>query len=217
MKGRNSGQKLTLKQAGACSAEASPKAQAIIDAATRLFIEYGFARVSVDRIAHTANVSKATVYNNFEDKQHVFRVSMEILGQKVCPVTLGLPYNDDAQSVLEECAIWLQRTGTSPEFIGFYRLCITEARRFPEISQLGYTCMRDGLFVPCEDVLRTLGDRGLLEIPDTKMAAEHFCSAILGTRIWRQLLERPADVDIVSKKYISQVVDMFKRAYAITP
>ena len=128
---RNSGQKRTLKQVGACSAEASPKAQAIIYAATHLFIEYGFARVSVDKIAHTANVSKATLYNNFEDKQHIFRVSMEILGQKVRPVSLDLPYGDDAQSVLEECAIWLHRTGTSPEFIGFYRLWNDRGRSVP--------------------------------------------------------------------------------------
>lgn len=214
--GGKSGQKPTLKQADARSAEASPKARAIIEAATRLFIEYGFARVSVDCIAHTADVSKATVYNNFEDKQRIFRVCMEVLGQRVCPSALDPPLNDDAHSILEACAIWLRRTATSQEFIGFYRLCITEARRFPDISQLGYTCMRDRLLAPCEDIFGTLGDRGLLEIPDTEAAAEHFCSAILGAWIWRQFLERPTNVDIVPQKYINQVVDMFARAYATT-
>lgn len=215
--GGKSGQKPTLNQADARSAEASPKARAIIEAATRLFIEYGFARVSVDRIAHTADVSKATVYNNFEDKQHIFRVNMEVLGQRVCPSALDPPLNDDAHRVLEECAIWLQRTGTSPEFVGFYRLCISEAGRFPEISKFGYTCIRDGLLVPCEDVFRTLDDKGLLDIPDAGVAAEQFCSAILGTRFWYQLLGVPADVNVVSKKYINQVIDMFERAYAVTP
>jgi len=47
---------------------ASPKRQAILDAATQLFLRDGFDRSSVDEIAEAAGVSKRTLYDYFGDK-----------------------------------------------------------------------------------------------------------------------------------------------------
>ena len=42
------------------------KRQTIIDAATQLFLAQGFRQVSMEKIALTAPVSKATLYNYFD-------------------------------------------------------------------------------------------------------------------------------------------------------
>lgn len=46
--------------------------QAISDAATRLFIERGFDRVTVDEIAEAADVGRMTVFNHFPRKEDMF-------------------------------------------------------------------------------------------------------------------------------------------------
>ncbi|WP_267426249.1 TetR/AcrR family transcriptional regulator [Methylobacterium sp. GC_Met_2] len=46
--------------------------QAISDAATRLFLEQGFDRVTVDQIAEAADVGRMTVFNHFPRKEDMF-------------------------------------------------------------------------------------------------------------------------------------------------
>jgi AcrR family transcriptional regulator len=46
--------------------------QAISNAATRLFFERGFDRVTVDEIAETADVGRMTVFNHFPRKEDMF-------------------------------------------------------------------------------------------------------------------------------------------------
>ena len=46
--------------------------ESISDAATRLFVEKGFDRVTVDEIAETADVGRMTVFNHFPRKEDLF-------------------------------------------------------------------------------------------------------------------------------------------------
>lgn len=46
--------------------------QAISDVATRLFFERGFDRVTIDEIAHAADVGRMTVFNHFARKEDMF-------------------------------------------------------------------------------------------------------------------------------------------------
>ena len=48
------------------------KAESILAAAKRMFLESGFGAVSMDAIAREAGVSKATVYAHFAGKEELF-------------------------------------------------------------------------------------------------------------------------------------------------
>lgn len=52
----------------------SGKERAILDAAEREFLAYGFKKTSMEGIARTADVAKATLYAHFPTKQRVFDV-----------------------------------------------------------------------------------------------------------------------------------------------
>ncbi|MEO1488476.1 MAG: helix-turn-helix domain-containing protein, partial [Pseudomonadota bacterium] len=45
------------------------KRDAIVEAASDLFFEHGFAATSIEQIASLAGVSKVTIYNHFGDKR----------------------------------------------------------------------------------------------------------------------------------------------------
>jgi AcrR family transcriptional regulator len=49
----------------------NPSYDAIIDSARELFLEHGFPAVSMEAIARRASVVRATVYNNFADKESI--------------------------------------------------------------------------------------------------------------------------------------------------
>jgi AcrR family transcriptional regulator len=53
------------------SAERNPSYQRILDAGKALFIEQGFPATSMEAIARRAKVVRATVYNNFQDKEAI--------------------------------------------------------------------------------------------------------------------------------------------------
>ena len=53
--------------------EPRTKADAILNAAQRLFTQFGFRRTSIDDIAREAGIAKGTVYLYFDGKEAVFR------------------------------------------------------------------------------------------------------------------------------------------------
>jgi len=55
------------------------KRAAILDAAMRLFSQYGYRRTSIDDIAREAEIAKGTVYLSFKSKEEIFRALCENL------------------------------------------------------------------------------------------------------------------------------------------
>lgn len=52
--------------------------QRVIQAAYSLFVERGFADVSMQQIADSASITKATLYHHFKDKQDLYLASMRM-------------------------------------------------------------------------------------------------------------------------------------------
>ena len=52
--------------------ELPAKAAQVMEAGSKLFTEHGFGAVSMDQVAKTAGVSKATVYAHFQSKEQLF-------------------------------------------------------------------------------------------------------------------------------------------------
>ena len=58
--------------------------QILIDAATRVFLERGFARATTKEIAHAAGLAEGTIYRHFEDKYALFHeVFLAVAGDTV--------------------------------------------------------------------------------------------------------------------------------------
>ena len=56
------------------SKRSQKKIESILQNAEKLFIKYGFNKVTMDSIAYEANVSKVTLYKYFPDKHHLYEM-----------------------------------------------------------------------------------------------------------------------------------------------
>jgi len=79
---------------------------AILDAALKLFSQYGYRRTSIDDIAREAEIAKGTVYLSFRSKEEIFRALCESLIERTeSAVTLaraaGGPIDERLVAVLE--------------------------------------------------------------------------------------------------------------------
>src|SRR5512139_183620 len=105
------------------------KRRNILGGARQVFAEQGYERATVDVIAARAGVSKATVYNHFQDKKALFVASVVEEcddmreGLQRC---LGKPAGD-LEASLQRVGEQIMAVYLSPVVAGLYRQTIAEA------------------------------------------------------------------------------------------
>jgi TetR/AcrR family transcriptional repressor of mexJK operon len=184
-----------MENAGAASTadagQAAPRKRAgrlasagvIIEAATVLFLRNGYAGTSMDDIAALAGVSKQTIYTHFADKERLFtdlilrnteRVDdfLEALADK-------LNNSHDLEKDLGEVARRYVNTVIRPEVLQRRRIVIGEAGRFPEMARTYYEQVPERVLISLASHLQRLAERGLLQVDDARLAADHFAALIL--------------------------------------
>jgi AcrR family transcriptional regulator len=149
----------------------------VIAGAREVFLRDGFEGASVDDIARVAGVSKATLYSYFSDKrvlfQEVARNEFEVIAERA---TQSIDRNAPARQVLTQAAFAIISYNTSPMGISFYRMCLAEAERFPDIGKAYY---ESGPAVAHREISAFLEEahaRGELQIDDPLRAAKVFLS-----------------------------------------
>ncbi|ANZ40258.1 hypothetical protein BBK82_33730 [Lentzea guizhouensis] len=112
---------------------AEQKRTAIVDAATALFLESGYDKTSLARIADAAEVSKATLFKQFPTKAELFDAIVTDYWRTE-DGALTPPPGDPAAglTVLGNRYVALL---TRPGMVALFRIVIAEAPRFPELGQ----------------------------------------------------------------------------------
>jgi TetR/AcrR family transcriptional repressor of mexJK operon len=115
------------------------KRLAYIQAAGTMFLEQGFADVTMEGIAAAVGGSKVTLYNYFSSKEELFEAFVIEVGRGKAENLTRLPIlKDDARSTLAALGYAYLKLVTTPEIIALDRLIIGEARRFPELTRIFY-------------------------------------------------------------------------------
>jgi TetR/AcrR family transcriptional regulator, mexJK operon transcriptional repressor len=158
------------------------KRRAIMDAATALFLRDGYRATTMDQIAADAAVSKQTVYKQFVDKEQLFReIVLGVTGNSeaiVAELTSVLRIDEidtieDLQTVLTDLARRYIDRVLQPNVLSLRRLVIAEAERFPDLARSYYEQAPSRGIDVIADALRAYQQRGLLELPDARLAAAH--------------------------------------------
>ena len=170
--------------AAAGSSRSARSRQAIIRAATEVFLQHGYLGATTDQVAANASVSKQTVYKQFGDKQHLFaEVILDTTVQVVDGLSAAASTLDDAQDVrraLRDLADGFLRGLLQPEVLRLRRLVIAEADRFPEVGRAWFDRGFDRALVILGEAMRRLADRGLLHnLSDPALAAYQFAGLVM--------------------------------------
>ncbi|WP_236791082.1 TetR/AcrR family transcriptional regulator [Amycolatopsis sp. GM8] len=188
------------------------KRQAIVGAATALFLSKGYTDTSMDEVAAAAAVSKQTVYKHFVDKEKLFSdIVLGTLADVAEPFATeiqALTETEDVEKELGELARGYVAAVLQPRVVQLRRLVISEARRLPALSRAYYERAPERTLNRLADCFAQLAGRGVLKVDDASVAAEHFAFLVLGRLLDKALfygqpepvakadLERSADAGV---------------------
>ena len=159
------------------------KRELILERALEVFVDHGYVGATTDQLAAAASVSKQTLYKEFGDKEGVFTALIQFACDRVDDPFASLVDQmssvASADEAVELMAGQFTRSIMSPDVQRLRRLVIAEATRFPQLGELYW---REGFLRVVDSVagcLSILAERGLLDVPDARLAAHHFAGILL--------------------------------------
>lgn len=195
--------------------ESSPKRRQILEAARALFIADGYEKVSMDHVARTAQVSKATLYAHFPSKDALFAT---MVADGCFTSTIGgdsfdtMP--DDMREALVGLGEKLLRFLLEERIQAIYRIAVAEARRFPEMGRAFYDNGPGAFLQHLAAWMERQTDAGRLAARAPQVAAEQFCALVRSGMFMTCTLglgPPPSDAAIAAN--VAAAVDTFLRAY----
>ena len=153
----------------------------VLEIATALFVEQGFAETSLVEIAKHAGVATRTIYQHFGNKEDIFKV---VLDQRLSESGNELPAINEDQPIFEVlmdtahyiCA--LAFTGTA---IPFQRLMIAESQRFPDLMKEIFDLLFERLHTRVINVFERLTAEGAIPQDNHEITTKYFIDLLLGT------------------------------------
>jgi AcrR family transcriptional regulator len=183
------------------------KTAAILEGATRIFLEEGYAGTTMDRVATAAGVSKPTIYSHFHDKEGLFNALMAQMVQKMqwakCaqdlrespPELPEIVLHRLANEMLDSCIGNLER-------ITFIRLVMGESGRFPE---LGRAFVQHAEKPALEALTHYLTVCPKLHLPDPAVAARMFMGTVIYFFMTQELLHGEDIIPLARERLVEQL------------
>jgi TetR/AcrR family transcriptional regulator, mexJK operon transcriptional repressor len=159
------------------------KRRAILEAATRVFLEKGYDGTSMDDVATLAAVSKPTVYKHFADKEQLFaeiiRTTANQVDDLIRLVAETLVDPGDVENGLTELARRFITALMQPQMLRLRRLVIANADRFPDVGRIWYELGFERVLATLASCFQRLAQHQLLRLDDPVLAANHFVGLLL--------------------------------------
>jgi TetR/AcrR family transcriptional regulator, mexJK operon transcriptional repressor len=196
-------------------ARSARKRRAILHAARDLFLQKGYPGTSMDEVAAMAEVSKVTIYKHFDDKHNLFVAvvtdaideakagSQSLLDQLGDSTDIGADLRDFARRHAELV--------TQPHLVQMRRMIIAEAHRFPDLARAWHRIGPERGHATLASQLDKLVARGLLQVPDSLLAAQLLNYLILSVPVNEAMFtgrDKP-----YSRRYLNRYADEAARVF----
>jgi TetR/AcrR family transcriptional repressor of mexJK operon len=186
------------------------KRLSIIDSATRMFLTHGYRNASMDKIAQAAPVSKATLYNHFDNKEALLAAVISKLSDALlATMNQASIDSEDVENNLRKIADSFVELIFSPDALAILRLAIAESRDLPQLSQLFYDSGPKMALQQLEAYLRQLDAGGQLNIANPAFAADAFFSLLKGDLHLQCLLGKKNPPSILEKQQLASDATAF--------
>jgi len=197
------------------------KVRAIIDAANKLFLEQGLAAPSMDLIAETAGVSKATIYVYFRSRDELLLALVEHDVRSNGPGVIWDPATDfvdveeELRGIAKRLLVFFLSLRHRDRAI--FRLIEEQAASLPEIGRTFYAAGPQRTNAQVASFLRMASAKGLLSVPDVDLAAMQFVSLLHGDLHFRKMLSMPFPTRKELDARVESGVRVFLAAYGRAP
>ncbi|QYG92962.1 TetR/AcrR family transcriptional regulator [Iamia sp. SCSIO 61187] len=187
---------------------AREKRAVIVAAATELFLERGYDRTSLARIAERSGVSRATLFKQFPSKADLFDAIVTeswATADEEDPPPAGNVV-DGLTTIGHRYAELLRR----PQMTDLFRIVIAELPRFPELADAQFSQGKMPAFESVRVYLRAEHEAATVKVDDVDLAATQFLGMISNYVFWPTLLVPGWEV---SAERVAQVIDEAVRTF----
>jgi TetR/AcrR family transcriptional repressor of mexJK operon len=191
---------------------------AILKATKELYLAKGYAGTSTDEVAAMAAVSKQTLYRHFADKDEL--IDAVITGVIAAAEAQGadefdaLAGSTKLERDLKTFARQHIRDVIQPEIMQMRRRIIAEVDRAPKLARAWYDAAPRRGHQKLKACFEKLRARGLLQMDDPALAAEHFNWLVLSIPLNRAMFDAAAASDTkMHDTYADAAVRVFLAAY----
>jgi AcrR family transcriptional regulator len=152
------------------------RTDALIAAATRVFLRDGFGAASIDKVAHEAGVSTRTIYERFKNKADLLISVISRLVERDMAGVFATAELDRMELRQALTAIGRSITGRAcdPQAAALFRIVATEAQRFPALAEQMRIATKDRILSAVAQYFRGQVARGRLALSDPERAAALF-------------------------------------------
>jgi len=200
-----------LKEAGPQTRRVESRG-AIVAAAERLFLERGFGAVSMDALAEAAGVARRTLYNQFSSKEEIFREMLRrVSGQLEDAFPPGVETQGNVEEVLRLVARMILELHKHPEYLGFLRMVVADARQFPWIAE-EFAAVMDPQTERLVRYLAHLTTLGILDCRNPVLAAHQFTGMLNELSLWPWMMGREG-LPVSTEDAVEETIQMFLQHY----
>ena len=141
----------------------------------------------MEAIREQASVSKPTLYNHYQSKDVLFadvvgETMKKIAGEWILAVEAdAVPLNTQAE-LKATLAAFVHQALTDlmrPEYLALLRLAVAEIQHFPQLGTIFQATGPNRGLQTLATILRNAQARGLINVPDTDIAARLFMGSVL--------------------------------------
>ena len=189
------------------------KTEAILKGAMKEFLHNGYAGTSMDKVAKSAGVSKATVYSHFGDKENLFNAVMQDLVKKKFQTVMGL---EAPQSLEQDPKIFLSAIVSKMladakkdhQFQDFMRIVIGESGRFPELAKAYVNNMAKPKL---EILTKYLKSHPALKLKDPEATARVMMGTMVYFVVLQEMMHGKDIVPLEGDRVIKTLTDLITR------
>lgn len=189
--------------------------EAIMVAATQIFVEKGYGATSLNDVVRLSGGSLSTLYDMFGNKAGLFRA---IVTQR-CELMTGVFENPDVHDrpvaeALNDLGVRFLAVLTADDTVTVMRSVVAEALQFPELAQVFYEAGPSQGRVRVAGYLEEQARRGILTLDDPQEAATDFCQLIIRDAQMNAMMGLPYPKTMGEiERHVSRAVGCFLRAY----
>jgi TetR/AcrR family transcriptional regulator of autoinduction and epiphytic fitness len=185
------------------------KRRQILEGGGKVFSTLGFDAASMNDVAREAQVSKATLYVYFEDKEHLFTaICAERRDRNIAEMIGMLDVSKPLEHTLHAFGTELLRRISQPYVVAANRIVIGVAERMPEVGRELFEAGALRLTKAVAEFLEHHVAEGNLKVDDSFLAAAQFLELAQATHFRPRLYavtKEPATEEEIEKVVVSAV------------